>query len=245
MKVTKEQLHVAAFAKKRDEKRPELTQIQLEAGGRAVATNGRVIAIVDREPIEAKSKNFDARVPTHIARTVLDQAKYEGIANIELHREEDGPTFYVSNPEVEEKEGTATRYHPVSDKFPDYESVLAGALRGTPRARVALESTILATLCGLRNAVGGAGAIKIDLRGELDPVVARWNDDKGHRVCAVLMPMKLEPWEWAGEDPPKGYDEDAAKRGESMDLPGTEPAAAGAVSPEEPKKKGGRRGKGK
>lgn len=199
MRISREQLEVCAFAKKKDEKSVDLTQIQIEASGRASATNGNAIAIIERDLAngDKSGRAFRALVPTNVARTVLDQQKREGYGTAELVKENDGPTFYVKDVEDESDEGLVTRFHPKSDTWPNgVIDALAKVQRTGVRARVALDSHLLATLAGLRQKVGAKGPIKFEVRGELDPVIASWNDDKGHNVLVVLMPSKLEAYEW-------------------------------------------------
>lgn len=202
MEVTKEQLAVSIVAKTHDIEKPFLTQIKLGADGRAMATNGHVIATIERDPVGPKKERFAALVPTSIARTVLDLARRDK-GQVEI--EEEGPTFFVTSDPESEDEPTALRYTPLHDAgMPDLEEALRPVLKTPPRARIAISSQYLAMVASLKTRVGDAGPIKFEIRGEADPVVATWRDDRGHRARVVIMPVKLEEWEWADKPAPEG-----------------------------------------
>jgi len=210
MRVSTEQLAVFPFAKgskartidqtdgAKSTRELELSQVLVEAGGRAVASDGTALAIV-RYPVHEDEASGRERVLVSgsIVRGISEAVNRHGTEGVEVTRSSSGAFVFRFRDQDTEEEIQEIIAAPVSEEYPDYAPLVAAALGAKPKARIAIESKTLARVAALRAKVGGHGPVMFDFAGEIDSIVARWELPDGQRALVIVQPTKLDPEHWA------------------------------------------------
>lgn len=201
MEITVEQLEAYRFAKGAKAKTTDedsgdrLGQVLFDAEGRAVATDGEKILVIKRPVGDAEQKAMkEVHMPGGVARGVLEACKRNKRGSCDVkQRGKQRPDDFQVQVLTEDEGALAVDYRREHDTYPDWKAALTGERESVePRAQVAISSKALRQLCGVRSKVGGDGPIVLSVFGPMESVYASWQDENGHRVLAVLKPIRVE-----------------------------------------------------
>lgn len=173
-----------------DEQQLKLSHVRIEPEGTMVVTDGHVLVMTKLPDAATMGDGQQLKEAQSVPRAVADLAvklsKAVGVKELELHQEEDGPTFYGAREEQEE--GLVLRFHSDHPEYPDWLEPAKQPMRAK-RNVVVFDPARLRDLIDVACKQGAKEVFMLVDR-PVDPVEVRWNGKAGLVSTALLMPVK-------------------------------------------------------